>query len=110
MFAIDFLSDTLGRTQLSETNSFHVVAFANFVCYVINREIDLSDHLDEYSVESMVKDGHFGNQGMGYGEHIVHLNLKFKDMQETIEWDICNPDNQPEEFARVLIQDMKLAP
>ena len=86
------------------------MAFANFVCYVINREIDLSDHLDEYSVESMVKDGYFGNQGMGYGEYIVHLNLKFKDMQETIEWDICNPDNQPEEFARVLIQDMKLAP
>ena len=45
-----------------------MIAFANFVSYVINREIDLSDNLDELSVESMVKDSQFGNIGMGYGE------------------------------------------
>ena len=93
MFAINFLSDILGAKQISRHESFHVIAFANFISYVINREIDLCDHLDEFSVESMVKDGHFGYVGMGYGEQIVHIELKVKDVQETIEWDICNPDN-----------------
>ena len=93
MFAINFLSDILGAKNISKYESFHVLAFANFIAYVINREIDLSDNLDEFSVESMVKDGHFGHSGMGYGEHIEHINLKFKELVETIEWDICNPDN-----------------
>lgn len=93
MFAINFLSDTLGRNAFANIEPFHVIAFANFIAYVINREIDLSDHLNEFSVESMVKDGYFGHSGMGYGEHIIHINLKLKDFEETIEWDICNPDN-----------------
>lgn len=79
MFAINFLSDILGAKNISKFDSFHVIAFANFIAYVINREIDLSDHLDEFSVESMVKDGHFGYSGMGYGEHIVYVHLKLKD-------------------------------
>ena len=80
MFAINFLSDILGAKQISRYERFHVIAFANFISYVINREIDLSDHLDEFSVESMVKDGHFGYGGMGFGEQIVHIELKLKDL------------------------------
>ena len=44
-------------------------------------------------MESMVKDGQFGSLGMGYGEQIVLIQLKFKELEETIEWDISNPDN-----------------
>ena len=47
------------------------------MAYIINREIDLSDTMDEYSIESMVKNGIFGNSGLGYGEHLVKINLKF---------------------------------
>ena len=65
--------------------------FANFIAYTINREIDLADHMDECSVESMVKNGVFG--GGQYGEHIVRITLKFRDYTDEIEWDICNPDN-----------------
>ena len=110
MFAINFLSDTLTGKEFASIEAFNVIAFANFIAYVINREIDLSDHLNEFSVESMVKDGYFGHSGMGYGEHIVYINLKLKDFEEMIEWDICNPDNQPEEFAKVLIEDLGLTP
>jgi hypothetical protein len=39
---------------------------------VINREIEVSDNLDEFSIESMVKNGVFGNgNGLGYGEHLI---------------------------------------
>jgi hypothetical protein len=30
---------------------------------------------------------------MGFGEQIVNIQLKFKEIEETIEWDISNPDN-----------------
>jgi len=55
--------------------------------------------MDECSIESMVKNGLFGHSGLGYGEHLVRIKLKFQDFSDEIEWDICNPDNQPEEFA-----------
>jgi hypothetical protein len=41
----------------------------------------------------MVKNGTFGNSGLGYGEHIVRIQLKLKGFTDEIEWDICNPDN-----------------
>ena len=66
--------------------------------------------MDEYSIESMVKNGIFGNSGLGYGEHLVRINLKFQDFSDEIEWDICNPDNQPEEFAAQMISDLMLEP
>ena len=80
------------------------------MAYIINREIDLSDTMDVYSIESMVKNGIFGNSGLGYGEHLVRINLKFQDFSDEIEWDICNPDNQPEEFAAQMISDLMLEP
>lgn len=58
----------------------------------------------------MVKNGFFGASGSGYGEHIVRICLKFKSFTDTIEWDICNPDNQPEEFAAQMISDLELEP
>jgi len=82
------------------TQPSHVAAFANFVAYIVNREIDLSDHLSIFSVESMVKDGVFGpGCGIGFGEHLVPITLHLGDLRETVTWDICNPDNQPEDFA-----------
>ena len=45
MFAIDFLSDVLGEKALGSSFVQHVQQFASFVAYVINREIDLNDHL-----------------------------------------------------------------
>jgi hypothetical protein len=82
------------------------IGFANFIAYVINREIDLSDELDEFSVESLVKNGFFGTRGQGYGEHLVQICLNFQSFCEKFEWDICNPDNQPEDFAAQLVSDL----
>lgn len=85
--------------------------FANFVAYVINREIDICQHLNRFSVESLVKNGIFGpGAGLGYGEHLICIDLRFKDFTDQIEWDICNPDNQPEEFACMLVRDLGLEP
>lgn len=80
------------------------------MAYVINREIDLSDTMDDNSIESMVKNGIFGHSGEGYGEHLVRINLKFREFSDSVEWDICNPDNQPEEFAAQLVGDLHLKP
>jgi len=101
----------LGKQKLKEALPNHVACYANFVAYIINREIDLANHLDEYSIESMVKDGVFGpGCGIGYGEHIIPITLQFSDFKETFTWDICNPDNQPEDFAAQLVSDMNLYP
>lgn len=60
----------------------------------------------------MVKDGIFGygQGGIGYGEHLVTIKLQFRDYKENIQWDICNPDNQPEEFAAQMVSDLDLRP
>lgn len=80
MFAIDFLSDLLGSKNIKDYMPSHVAGFANFVAFIVNREIDLSDHLNQYSIESMVKDGVFGpGCGIGYGEHIIPIILRFGD-------------------------------
>ena len=72
----------------------------------------MADHLDSFSVESLVKDGIFGygDGGLGYGEHLVDINLQFRDFSEVISWDICNPDNSPEEFATQMVLDLGLQP
>lgn len=94
MFAIDFLSDYLGRKAISQCEIQHISGFANFIAYIVNREIDLADDMDHFSVESMVKNGVFGHgNGMGYGEHIMIIKLEYKDLIDEIEWDISNPDN-----------------
>jgi hypothetical protein len=72
----------------------HVAGFANFVAYIINREIDLSNHISLLSVESMVKNGVFGHAGgAGYGEHLIPITVAYGEISETFTWDICNPDN-----------------
>lgn len=64
------------------------------MAYIVNREIDISNHMDHFSIESMVKDGIFGSgAGIGYGEHLIPISLQFGDLKETFTWDICNPDN-----------------
>ena len=79
MFAIDFLSDIFGKS-LKAFLPRHVSGFANFVCYIVNREIDLADNLDRFSVESLVKDGVFGaGAGLGYGEHLMNITLNFRE-------------------------------
>ena len=111
LFAINFLSDYFGQKTIGKYQSYLISAFANFVAYIINREIELSDSLDDFSVESMVKNGVFGDgNGMGYGEHIITIDLRYKNFTDQIEWDICNPDNQPEEFAALLVKDLQLEP
>lgn len=68
--------------------------------------------MDQFSVESLVKDGIFGygDNGLGYGEHLIEINLHFRDYSESITWDICNPDNSPEEFATQMVLDLQLQP
>lgn len=113
MFAIDFLSDILGEKELGSSLVQHVQEFASFVAYVINREIDLNDHLSQYSLASMVLDGTF-NQVDGdenvLGEQLVHIHLNFPLFTDTLTWDITNPDNQPETFACELVRDLGLEP
>jgi hypothetical protein len=60
----------------------------------------------------MVKDGvfGFGSGGIGYGEHLIDIKLQFRDFIDEIQWDICNPDNSPEEFAAQMVQDLCLQP
>lgn len=88
-----------------------MAAFANFVAYIINREIELADKLNHYSIESMVRDGVFGNgAGIDHGEHLIQVNLRIGDYSESIQWDISNPDNQPEDFASTLVNDLQLQP
>ena len=57
MFAIDFLSDVLGAEELGKCTQDHINEFTSYISYVINREIDLNDHLSQYSLASMVVDG-----------------------------------------------------
>jgi len=110
MFAIDYLSDILGKS-INRFLPAHVSGFANFIAYIINREIDLADHLDSLSIESMVRNGVFGHgAGNGYGEHLVPIRLQFRDFVDEFDWDLCNPDNQPEEFAATLVSDLDLKP
>jgi hypothetical protein len=55
----------------------------------------------------MVKNGVFGNgNGLGYGEHLITIDLWYKHFHDQIEWDISNPDNIPEEFAALLVRDL----
>ena len=58
VFAIDYLSDLFGKEKLAEYTSNHItgksffpydclgIGFANFISYIINREIDLADSMD----------------------------------------------------------------
>ena len=58
VFAIDYLSDLFGKEKLAEYTSNHItgksnsfdhfcgIGFANFISYIINREIDLADSID----------------------------------------------------------------
>lgn len=111
MFAIDYLSDILQAKNIKFYQASQVAAFANFVAYIINREIELVDKLNHYSIESMVRDGVFGNgAGIDYGEHLMQIHLRIGDYSEAIQWDICNPDNQPEDFATSLVNDLQLQP
>jgi hypothetical protein len=65
-FAIDYLSDVMGRKLISSISPKAISDFANFLAYTINREIDLNNHLDHFSATSMVMDGTFGaNHGSG---------------------------------------------
>ena len=58
-----------------------MVGFGNFIAYIINREIDLSNDLDKYSVEAMTKNGVFGNgNGFGFGEHLIMVKINFKEI------------------------------
>lgn len=67
--------------------------------------------MDHFSIESMVKDGIFGSgAGIGYGEHLIPISLQFGDLKETFTWDICNPDNQPEDFSSQIVEDLNLYP
>ena len=55
----------------------------------------------------MVKNGVFGTgNGLGYGEHLITIDLWYKHFHDQIEWDISNPDNIPEEFAALLVRDL----
>lgn len=113
MFAIDFLSDILGEKELGACLAQHVHEFASFVAYAINREIDLNDHLSQYSLASMVVDGTFDNVGIdkqGPGEQLVQIHLNFPLYTDTFTWDISNPDNQAETFACELVRDLALEP
>ena len=79
MFAIDFLSDIFGKSIASYLPK-DISGFANFICYIVNREIELADHMDSCSVESMVKDGLFGaGSGLGFGEHLLTIELNFRE-------------------------------
>lgn len=113
MFAIDFLSDVLGAEQLGKCIQQHVNEFVSYVCYVINREIDLNDHLNKYSLASIVVDGTF-DQGactqIGQGEQFVQIYLNLPMLCDTFTWDISNPDNQPETFACEMVRDLGLEP
>jgi SWI/SNF-related matrix-associated actin-dependent regulator of chromatin subfamily B member 1 len=55
--------------------------------------------------------------GAGYGlnaskEHIISIKLDLEwnnhYFKDCFQWDLTNPDNVPEEFASVLVNDMKL--
>jgi SWI/SNF-related matrix-associated actin-dependent regulator of chromatin subfamily B protein 1 len=55
-------------------------------------------------------DYHQGSNLTNNGEHLVNIQLKFKDFSDQFEWDINNPDNQPEEFAAMMVSDLGLEP
>ena len=60
------------------SNDEKTIGFANFVAYIIQREMDLADSLDPLSVESLVKNNAFGaGPGQGYGEHLILIKLHF---------------------------------
>lgn len=66
--------------------------------------------MNEHSPQAMVMNGVFGNSNQTYGEHLVSIALNYKGFIDVIEWDICNPDNQPEDFAAQLVSDLRLEP
>lgn len=79
MFAINFLNDYFGCKRLKNYPKQCVTAFSNYIAYIINREIELSNSLDDNSIQSMVKNGVFGNgSGLDYGEHLIKIDLWYK--------------------------------
>jgi hypothetical protein len=48
--------------------------------------------------------------GSNIGENIINIELKLPYLTDSFEWDINNPDNQPEEFSALLVSDLGLKP
>jgi len=80
---------------------------------VINREIDLNDHLSQCSPASLVIDGVFDQSAhcnSSVGEQVIPIRLCFPFFTDCFDWDMSNPDNQPETFASALVRDLELEP
>lgn len=97
-----------------------LLVFTKNLTYVIQRELDLAQS-PNLNFKALAQDGVFGkcgcliNLGAGLGlkrrgdlnsqEHllIIYLNMHLTSgwlMREQFVWDISNPDNSPEDFAR----------
>ena len=55
-------------------------------------------------------DVNFGNSSQKIGENLVTIVLDYKGYRDTFEWDISNPDNEPDLFACSLVEDLQLEP
>lgn len=110
MFAIDFLSDVLGAQELAKCQPLTVKAFASYVAYTINREIDIHDKTCRYSPENLIKSGRLSQTLVQQHEHLVPINVNLWDYTDSFVWDISNADNDPQEFAALTVRDLGLKP
>ena len=110
MFAIDYLSDLLGAKELAKCLPMHIKAFASYIAYAINREIDIHDNSSEFSPDKLIKSGRLSQALVDRHEHLVPISIDVGEYQDCFEWDISNPDNDPQEFAAQTVRDLQLKP
>lgn len=123
LFAVNLLAESLGRDRFLKVDPRDTEFFTKTLVYVIQREIDLASNPDK-NFKSLLKDGLFGS-GLGQcaqtpqsaptpKEHIMRIELDMQlpvggsRLQDGFEWDVTCPDNCPEHFARVLLQELSL--
>jgi hypothetical protein len=102
-------------------NSLHLnstaIVFTKTLVYLIQREIDLTDH-PENNFKSLVQDGLFG-PGLGIEskstasirpkEHLMMIKIDLQlpvggsRITDSFSWDITNPDNSADDFAQVML-------
>ncbi|TNV85791.1 hypothetical protein FGO68_gene4991 [Halteria grandinella] len=115
MFAIDFLSDFL-RQKIHCYQAYQIEKFANSVAYVIQRELRLQGF--DRGLASTIIDGQlYPQERFRQGsEHIIEISIDISHhgtsptahIVDKVLWDLTNPENSPEEFARNYTKEKQL--
>ena len=82
LFAIHYLSDLMGPVEFAKLEARHVQSFAYFVAYLICRECDLNEKLNQNSVANLIKDGKLSSLNLPQLEYCIDINLKIGSFED----------------------------